>query len=169
MYRTTALALVIATSLVACADATSPTPASATRSPDRPSLAQANVQHINEQYEIAGYTQFNPCTGELITYSGRYHVNGTITTTENGEDVKIHLNTEDFKGVSSTGTEYIYHQQTHQADEFTYDPFTETYVSRVTFMNVSQGPTDNYRYEEVYTFTYPPGNSQFTIEEKCTG
>ena len=171
MYRTTALALAVAASLAACADATAPTTTSAIRSANGPSLAATtDVEHINQQYTISGYTQYNPCTGDVIVYSGDYHINGTFRTTDNGFDANLHLNTEDFKGVSlTTGTEYVYHQQTHQSVDFTYDPLTETFVSRVTLMDISQGASDNYRLEAVFTFKYPPGTSSYTLETTCMG
>jgi hypothetical protein len=128
------------------------------------------VEHINEHYEIL-YYQTNPCTGELIQFNGRYHVNGTITTSSTGVDSKIHLNTEHFEGVSlTTGLKYLYHQQTHQSDMFTYNPVTERFEYRVSYDVISQGSTDNFHGDLAYTFTYPPGNFEIIRDDaRCTG
>ena len=169
MYRRTAIALIAAAAISACSDSTSPNPSHI----DGLSLKQDPsevVEHVNEHFEIL-YFQENPCTGELIQFLGRYHVNGTITTTSTGVDSKLHLNTEDFQGVSlTTGLKYLYHQQTHLTDMFTYNPATEQFEERVSYDVISQGSTDNFHGDIVTTFTYPPPDFQIIRDDaRCTG
>ncbi len=136
----------------------------------RAAAASSDVQHINEHYQVISY-QTNPCNGEQIVFEGRYHVNGTITTTSNGTDLKLHLNTEDFQGVGlTTGLKYLYHEQTRVQDLFTYNPFTDKFEYAVGYNVISQGSADNFHADFAYTFSYPPGDFQITRDEaRCTG
>jgi len=170
MYRRTAIALIAAAAISACSVST-PTPIPSRI--DGLSLKQdptAVVEHVNEHYEIL-YYDINPCTGELIQFLGRYHVNGTITTTSTGVDSKLHLNTEDFQGVGLiTGLKYNYHQQNHETDMFTFNPATEQYETRISYDVISQGSTDNFHGDLHYTFTYPPGDFVIIRDDaRCTG
>ena len=171
MYRRTAIALIAAVAISACSDSTAPKQlASRANGLSFKQDPSEVVEHVNEHFEIV-YFQENPCTGELIRFLGRYHVNGTITTTSTGVDSKLHLNTEDFQGVSlTTGLKYLYHQQTHQTDMYTYDPATEQFVSRVSYDVISEGSTDNFHGDIVTTFTYPPPDFQTVRDDaRCTG
>lgn len=171
MYRRTAIALIAAAAISACSDSTAPKQiASRTDGLSTKQDPSAVVEHVNEHFEIL-YYQTNPCTGELIQFLGRYHINGTITTTSEGQESKLHLNTEDFQGVGLfTGLKYLYHQQTHQEDMFTYNPFTEQLEYRVSYDVISQGSTDNFHGDFAYTFSYPPYNFQITRDDAvCNG
>ena len=174
MYRNTALAFAAAAAMAACSDATAPRSDALARTTDGPSLAapSSDVTKINEQYVINNYLQVNPCNGELILFTdARYHVNGTITRTADSFDAKLHLNTEDFKGVGlTTGLQYIYHQQTRQENEVTFNPFTQRFETAVSYSVISQGSTDNFMADFAYSFTYPPGTFEITRDEaRCTG
>ena len=171
MYRRTAIALIAAVAISACSDSTAPKQlASRENGLSFKQDPSEVVEHVNEHFEIL-YFQENPCTGELIQFLGRYHVNGTITTTSEGEESKLHLNTEDFQGVGLiTGLKYLYHQQTQQTDEFTYNPVTEQLEYRVSYDVISQGSTDNFHGDLHYVFTYPPGNFEIIRDDaRCTG
>ena len=105
------------------------------------------------------------------TVHGLVGVNGTITRTADSFDAKLHLNTEDFKGVGlTTGLQYIYHQQTRQENEVTFNPFTQRFETAVSYSVISQGSTDNFMADFAYSFTYPPANFEITRDEaRCTG
>jgi Tol biopolymer transport system component len=128
------------------------------------------VQHFNQQYDIT-YYQPNPCNGELVIFTGSYHVNSTITTTSNGSDYKFHLNTEDFSGVGqTTGLTYVYHQQTRNTDLLTYNPYTEKYEFSASYDVISQGSTQNFRSVFAYSYTYPPGDFRIIRDSsRCIG
>lgn len=174
MYRNATLAFAAAVAIAACSDATAPRSEALPRTTGAPPLAAASsdVTHVNEQYVINNYYQVNPCNGELILFTdARYHVNGTITQTANGFDSKLHLNTEDFQGVGlTTGLQYLYHQQTHQENDVTFNPFTQRFEVAVSYSVISQGSTDNFMADLAYSFTYPPGTFVITRDDaRCTG
>ena len=129
-----------------------------------------DVQHINDQFQT-DYYQFNPCNGELIFFNGTFLVNGTIITTSTGTDTKLHMSTADFQGVGlTTGVKYVYHQQTHLQDSFTYNPITDKFEYSASYDVISQGSTGNFHSDFAYTFTYPPGDFQITRDRSsCTG
>lgn len=174
MYRNTALAFAAAAAMVACSDTAAPRSDALQRTVDRPSLAapSSDVTHVNDQYVLSDYYQVNPCNGELIHFTdARYHVNGTITQTADSYDARLHLNTEDFKGVGlTTGLQYIYHQQTLQENDVTFNPLTQRFETAISYSVISQGSTDNFMADLAYSFTYPPGTFEITRDDaRCTG
>lgn len=172
MYRTTALALAVAAALTACADATAPAPAPAVRSPGAPSFAQASSRsQINYWFDLNG-TTYNPCNGEQVAFTGKAHVNGYIDTTAAGVvELKIHVNTADMHGVGlTTGDRYTLQEQLREAEQYSFDPYTDTFVFKDRYMVVSNSSTDNFESTFAFRFTYPPGTFEVTQDEsRCTG
>jgi Tol biopolymer transport system component len=129
-----------------------------------------DIQQINQQYDVS-YYQVNPCNGEAIIMSGRYHVNGTITTTDNGSESSFHLNTDGVEGIGqTTGLKYVYHEQTRQDNLFTFNPYLSKFEFGSSYDVISQGSTQNFHSEFAYSYTYPPGDFQILRDRsRCVG
>jgi hypothetical protein len=132
--------------------------------------APPEIQNFQQQYDIVSY-QLNPCNGELIVFSGSYHVSGNIATTSSATSSRFHLNSQDFQGTGqTTGLKYVYHQGSQSADSFTYNPFTEKFETSASYDVISQGSTQNFRSVFAYSFTYPPGDFRIIRDiTRCNG
>jgi len=70
----------------------------------------------NEFVDLSG-TVTSPCNGDDVFLSGSEHVVQTFTTDGVTSTMKLHINVDDLKGVSTSGVEYHLNAAAHQTFE----------------------------------------------------
>jgi hypothetical protein len=105
--------------------------------------AQAAVQ-FNQDVPL-NVTEFNPCTGELIAFSGSIHLLfGETASANGGFHIFFMDNVNDVKGVSDTGT--IYSGVGGDWSEVNVvPPYPFTITSTDVFGLISHGATANFK------------------------
>lgn len=171
---TRAIALIVVIGLAACERPTAPpvrarsaTPASL---PDNTDPADATVKQ-NVKLDLSG-TVVSPCTGEPIAFQGSAHIVATYTPTADGFTVETHFNTQGVSGVGTvSGTNYQIIQSSNEDDEIVAsDPATESGSVDLHYRVISNGSTDNFLADFIFTFTYPPPTATYKVENvRCEG
>ena len=105
-------------------------------------LAKAEVEKINEKWEIGPFVEYNWCTGEDVELTGTVHINGRfVTDSAGGFHLKWFWNWH-LVGVGLSGTEYIANAtENWQFNGKGVFPFEETGI--LTFTVVSKGEEPN--------------------------
>lgn len=124
---------------------------------------------------VFGPSVVDPCSGEVITWTGSVHIMGVMTTDAAGGFVIIgHLNFEGVQGTDSTGTKYTVVWTSNESVIFAPSspnlptPNVETQVIRLAL--IGAGSTPDFYLDVVghYTIT-PDGRVAVSFETVNTG
>lgn len=117
---------------------------------------------------------FNPCNGDLVTFSGTLHVVNTMTTdADGGTHLKTHINYQDVTGTGNpSGITYKVRTVTNEVVNDDDGPqSTATVISTVKL--IAQGPTLDYFMRTVLHVTVNAnGETTSTVQEvnvECRG
>lgn len=146
-------------------------PVSGPRPPAKPLFdSPADGTQMNQTIDISGVV-VSPCTGEAIAYQGSSHVVASVTTTADGFTVSYHFNTQNITGVGvTTGTQYQISDTFKEVENTVTAPLGESAQASEEYRVVSQGSSDNFLVHAIYTFTFPPFNVTYKVNDtQCTG
>jgi len=112
----------------------------------RPAQARANVESFND---TAPFTtqEYNPCTGDLVTYEGTIHFVRTVTLDSNinggvrGTHVEDHINIHGL-GVDERGAKYAISQVGNSSGTTVGDSTSSVFTVLLLFNMQRQGETD---------------------------
>ena len=132
-----------------------------------PSLDNTTVKD-NETFDLVG-DLVSPCNGEHVTFQGTAHVVSTFTPTDNGFTVSTHFNTQELSGVSDDGTKYQLSEISNE-DATVASDGTGSASVHSQFRVISNDSTDNFLFDAIYTFTFPPPTATYKFDNaRCQG
>lgn len=167
---TRSIAFVAILALAACERPLAPSPESG-----RPGVPTAlndigDVTKVNLKVDVNGVVT-SPCTGEDIAFDGMTHIVSTTTETADGAIISTHFNTQGVSGVGLiSGAKYqiIQVQNGDATDVFV--PTGSSGDMAIHERYISQGSLDNFLADIVFTFTFPPFNATFKVQNlRCEG
>ena len=126
---------------------------------------------FNQSFPLSGVL-FNPCPPEeLLEFDGRGHelITGEVGPTS--EDITIHFNTQDVKGVGLTSGDAYEIPENEKVDlVITSVPFTFDEQFDIRFRLIRAGSADNLWMRQTVEISFPPGNVQIKRNQvECRG
>jgi hypothetical protein len=137
-----------------------------------PQFSQSTTRSTQQVKQTLAGTITNDCTGEVITYSGSEHGVISTTTSADQQTVHVHINLDDFHGVSDTGAKYVVQLIAKESqDQDFVAPFPSSTTIHERLKLVSQGPGDNETIvlDETDTFDGTTFTSTFSQSNTCHG
>lgn len=114
-----------------------------------PAVAQAETTIVNNIVPVTMWV-INPCTGDLVYFTGEAHEIIHVTKNENGYNVKYNYNPQGISGVSNDGSKY----RITGITQFEYSANVGLQASYTSnFRLIGQGPDNNFVVRENWHIT----------------